>query len=240
MAATDEQRGQPSRDSQSADSQAEPTCTYSPTFESDTRGYQYFPERFKRKDKPASWSETLFNNQLKCENMLQVALKNVHIIREMEDPERLRREYLLAVLQHQHDLIDLTLYQLRANRARRRRGERRRRNWLMVELRNEDEQHPCSMQHHPSTVKLIVKACLILHNLMRTRYPGLQNQQLDRAENENRDLVPGAWREGHHLEDTQTATGPNTASKDGKKQRNLLKHWVNSPAGAVPWQDRMI
>uniref|UniRef100_UPI00358EBC9B 26S proteasome non-ATPase regulatory subunit 9 isoform X2 n=1 Tax=Myxine glutinosa TaxID=7769 RepID=UPI00358EBC9B len=62
------------------------------------------------------------------------------------------------------------------------------------------------------------------------RYPGLQNQQLDRAENENRDLVPGAWREGHHLEDTQT--GPNTASKDGKKQRNLLKHWVNSPAGA--------
>uniref|UniRef100_UPI00358F2183 mitochondrial inner membrane protease ATP23 homolog isoform X1 n=1 Tax=Myxine glutinosa TaxID=7769 RepID=UPI00358F2183 len=76
MAATDEQRGQPSRDSQSADSQAEPTCTYSPTFESDTRGYQYFPERFKRKDKPASWSETLFNNQLKCENMLQVALKN--------------------------------------------------------------------------------------------------------------------------------------------------------------------
>ena len=26
-----------------------------------------------------------------------------------------------------------------------------------------------TMQHHPSTVKLIVKACLILHNLMRTR-----------------------------------------------------------------------
>ncbi|XP_068250352.1 putative nuclease HARBI1 [Palaemon carinicauda] len=97
-----------------------------------------------------------------------------------------------------------------------------------------------TMQHHPSTVRLIVKACLILHNLMRTRYPGLQNQQLDRAENENHDFVPGAWREGRNLEDTQTASGPNTASKDGKKQRNLLKHWVNSPTGAVPWQDRMI
>ena len=72
----------------------------------------------------------------------------------MEDPAKLRREYLLAVLQHQHDLIDLTLYRLRANRARRRRGEQRRKNWvrpwigrrrqfgmydqLMVELRNED------------------------------------------------------------------------------------------------------
>ncbi|KAK7098249.1 hypothetical protein V1264_002589 [Littorina saxatilis] len=71
----------------------------------------------------------------------------------MEDPARLRREYQLAVLQHQHDLIDLTLYQVRASRRRRTRGERGRRNWvrpwigrrrqfgmydqLMVELRNE-------------------------------------------------------------------------------------------------------
>uniref|UniRef100_A0A3Q2DAP4 DDE Tnp4 domain-containing protein n=1 Tax=Cyprinodon variegatus TaxID=28743 RepID=A0A3Q2DAP4_CYPVA len=31
--------------------------------------------------------------------------------------------------------------------------------------------------------------------------------------------------------------GPNTAFKDGKKQRNPLKPWINSPAGAVPWQD---
>ncbi|XP_041367086.1 uncharacterized protein LOC121381797 [Gigantopelta aegis] len=28
-----------------------------------------------------------------------------------------------------------------------------------------------TMQHHPSTVKIIVKACIVLHNLMRTRYP---------------------------------------------------------------------
>jgi hypothetical protein len=97
-----------------------------------------------------------------------------------------------------------------------------------------------TMQHGPSTVKVIVKACMILHNLMRTRYPGLQNQQLDRAENINGDFVPGAWRQGCNLEDTQRVTGHNTASKEGKKQRNLLKHWVNSPVGAVPWQNRMI
>ncbi|XP_041373483.1 putative nuclease HARBI1 [Gigantopelta aegis] len=28
-----------------------------------------------------------------------------------------------------------------------------------------------TMQHHPSTVKIIVKACIVLHNLMRMRYP---------------------------------------------------------------------
>ncbi|XP_045121906.1 protein ALP1-like [Portunus trituberculatus] len=49
-----------------------------------------------------------------------------------------------------------------------------------------------TMQQDPSTVKLIVKACLILHNIMRTRYPGLQNQLLDSPENENRDFVSGA------------------------------------------------
>ena len=97
-----------------------------------------------------------------------------------------------------------------------------------------------TMQYDPSTVKLIVKACLILHNLMRIRYPGLQNQHLDTEENANREFVPGAWREGRNLEDTQRATGFNTASKEGKKQRNLIKHWVNSPAGSVSWQDRMI
>ena len=66
----------------------------------------------------------------------------------------LRRNYLLAGLQHQHDVMELGLYQLHANRANRRGHERTRRNcvrlWigrrlyfgmyaqLMVELRNED------------------------------------------------------------------------------------------------------
>lgn len=97
-----------------------------------------------------------------------------------------------------------------------------------------------TMQHHPSTVKLIVTACLVLHNLMRTRYPRLQNKQLDHAENLNCNFVPGAWRLGCNLQDTHAVSGPNTSSREGKKQRNLIKHWANSPAGAVPWQDRMI
>ncbi|KAK6190989.1 hypothetical protein SNE40_002741 [Patella caerulea] len=71
----------------------------------------------------------------------------------MADPESLRREYQIAVLRHQNDLIDLALYKMRAKRIRKRRGQRRK-NWirpwilrrreygmydkLLVELRNED------------------------------------------------------------------------------------------------------
>lgn len=97
-----------------------------------------------------------------------------------------------------------------------------------------------TMQQHPETVKLIVTTCMILHNLMRKRYPALQNQQLDRAENLDSDYVPGAWRTGLDLKDTRVVTGCNTSSKEGKRQRNLIKHWTSSDAGSVPWQDRMI
>ena len=97
-----------------------------------------------------------------------------------------------------------------------------------------------TMQHLPSTVKIIVKACIVLHNLMRIRYPGLQNQQLDRPENLNADFVPGAWRQGKNLEDTHTLVGSNTSTKKVKKLRNLLKHWVNSEAGSVACQEQMI
>jgi len=80
-----------------------------------------------------------------------------------------------------------------------------------------------TMKHHPSTVKVIVKACIALHNPTRIRYDGLQNQQLDRGENMNRDFIPGAWRHDRNVLDTHTVAGLNTSTKKGKKQRNLLK-----------------
>ena len=39
---------------------------------------------------------------------------------------------------------------------------------------------------------------------MRIRYPGLQNKQLDSDENANHDFIPGAWREGRNLVDTES------------------------------------
>jgi hypothetical protein len=96
-----------------------------------------------------------------------------------------------------------------------------------------------TMQHHPSTIRLIGTTCLVLHNLMRIRYPRMHNRLIDR-EDRNQNLIPGAWRHGRHMRECQFVQGPNRANREGKKLRNLLKHWVNSPAGSVQWQDNMI
>ena len=95
-----------------------------------------------------------------------------------------------------------------------------------------------TMGQEPDTVRLIVTTCCILHNLMRTRYPQLQNCLLDRDD----DLAPGEWRQDKNLEDTlvQNVQGPNRASREGKAQRNLIKHWCCSPAGSVPWQEQRV
>ena len=50
-----------------------------------------------------------------------------------------------------------------------------------------------TMQHDPETIRLIVEACLCLHNLMRTGYAAIQNAVLD-MEDANHKVIPGAWR----------------------------------------------
>ena len=89
-------------------------------------------------------------------------------------------------------------------------------------------------------LEIIVSYAKIIKKNFHHRYPGLHPAQVENPEPEEANIVPGSWRELHDLGDTLTATGHNTASKEGKKQRNLVKHWVNSPAGAVEWQERMI
>lgn len=96
-----------------------------------------------------------------------------------------------------------------------------------------------TMQHRPATVRLITMTCCILHNLMRIRYPRLQNNVADREAN-NGNLVPGAWREDRNMEDCENVRAPNVDHAAGKRIRNIYTHWVNSPAGSVPWQLDMI
>jgi hypothetical protein len=48
-----------------------------------------------------------------------------------------------------------------------------------------------TVQHKSETVKLIVKTSLVLHNLMKVRYPTVQNQQLDQPKGPEKDFVPG-------------------------------------------------
>ena len=79
-------------------------------------------------------------------------LKELH--QKMDDPDRLRIQYEIAVLQHQQNLVELALHQVGVIRRRRKRRVHRRfwvRPWigrrqqfglydkLLVELRNEDQ-----------------------------------------------------------------------------------------------------
>ncbi|KAK3082861.1 hypothetical protein FSP39_007396 [Pinctada imbricata] len=96
-----------------------------------------------------------------------------------------------------------------------------------------------TMQQDPETIRLIVQTCVCLHNLMQIRYPGLQNAVLDQ-EDDNHQVINGAWRNGLNMQDVDNVTGPNRATRAAKSQREYLKHCFNSSAGSVPWQNNMI
>lgn len=96
-----------------------------------------------------------------------------------------------------------------------------------------------TLQTSRRVTKLIVKACIALHNLMRRRYPNLQNADLDR-DNGQGGMIPGAWRNAALFVEMREAGRAPRETRPGKEQRVYLKHYYNGPAGSVPWQDHMI
>ena len=95
-----------------------------------------------------------------------------------------------------------------------------------------------SMCHDVSTSILITTTCCLLHNLFRVRYPVNHVELLDR-EDQDHNLVQGAWRQGVNMHDMDEVLRGNTSNKEAKAQRQLLKIYYNS-VGAVHWQERMI
>jgi hypothetical protein len=95
------------------------------------------------------------------------------------------------------------------------------------------------MNQKPDTVHAIVLACVCLHNIMRLRYPGDQNLLMDK-EDDDHQVILGAWRDGVNMDDMQIPRGGNVDTFDAKQQRLYLKHYVNSSVGSVPWQNRMV
>ena len=95
-----------------------------------------------------------------------------------------------------------------------------------------------TMRHSPQIATLITSACCVLHNIIRDRYPVMQAPMLDR-EDQQYNLIPGAWRDGYDMQDINRNIGGNTSKKRAKGQRDLLKLYYND-IGAVPWQERMI
>ena len=95
-----------------------------------------------------------------------------------------------------------------------------------------------TMKQHPKTVIAIVSACCILHNILRSQ--GLQRGLAD-EEDADHQVIPGSWRKGPaaNMVDGHGERG-NSGTQDAKEVREKLTEYYASPAGQVPWQDRMI
>lgn len=79
-----------------------------------------------------------------------------------------------------------------------------------------------TMQQFPAVIQDIIGCCVCLHNLMRLRYPALQNAQLDQ-EDDDHNPEPGAWRQEGNMHEVQMPGGPNRDMIAGKIQMELLK-----------------
>ena len=95
------------------------------------------------------------------------------------------------------------------------------------------------MQVSAENARRNVETCVVLHNIMRMRYPQMQNAEVDR-EDEDHNLIPGEWRDGIVMGDPPQWTGNNRDNAEGKRYRDYLKHYLCSPAGSVPWQEKAI
>ena len=91
----------------------------------------------------------------------------------------------------------------------------------------------------PDKAATIVLACVILHNLMRIRYPRMQQRAGDRLDNRGR-IMRGTWRNDDQLVGGQNLPGGNYGAREAKELRNYLRDHFNSPRGSVPWQYRMV
>lgn len=98
----------------------------------------------------------------------------------------------------------------------------------------------CVLEQHPAVLKLIIEACICLHNLMRIRNPNIARQEVD-VENEDHVMVEGAWRREVQPEFQDPGLPRVHNSREGMRNRDYLINYFNDPnRGAVPWQDDMV
>lgn len=96
-----------------------------------------------------------------------------------------------------------------------------------------------TMRQTPETAATIVKACIVLHNLLRSNRP-LQPGVVDEENPGNHNIRPGYWRRFQQMHDIEELTRGNAGTRRARQQRQYLAHYVCSAVGSVPWQDAYI
>ena len=95
-----------------------------------------------------------------------------------------------------------------------------------------------TLEQKVETVRHLVETAVVLHNLLRQRVVMAANE-VDH-EDEEHNIIPGAWRHGPRWEDVpQPPARGNRATVDARRQREHLKDYFLSPVGAVDWQQKM-
>ena len=87
----------------------------------------------------------------------------------------------------------------------------------------------------PENATSVTKACMVVHNVMLHRNGGQPIPEADREE-EDGELIPGAWRTEALMQEVTDLGRAPRATAAGKLQQATLKHYFMSPAGSVPWQ----
>ncbi len=96
-----------------------------------------------------------------------------------------------------------------------------------------------TLEINPEKATTVTLCCCMLHNLMRKRYPSLDQGQGDNV-NSRGQIVPGAWRHRLGLVAGQENLRGNHGNTEAKAQRDYLKEYFNSEAGAVAWQNQVV
>ena len=73
-------------------------------------------------------------------------------------------------------------------------------------------------------------AAMCLHNVMRTRYPALQNHDMDHTDDQGNEMS-GALRNETVLQDVAEAGRGYMVNRGGKRMRAYLMHYNNNDGG---------
>ena len=94
------------------------------------------------------------------------------------------------------------------------------------------------LEQDVKNVQIIIHACCILHNIIRSRYPRMHIRNMIDREDANHNFIPGDWRRHANLDDMHRVLRSRKDNKEALAQQLLLKHYFNG-IGSVHWQDRI-